>query len=37
MLIDGNVLYLKTKKGQNEIMAAVSDKANDWAIMGKIE
>lgn len=37
MLIDGNVLYLKAKKGKNEILAAVSDKANGWAIMGKME
>ncbi len=37
MLIGGNVLYLKAKKGKNEILAAVSDKANGWAIMGKME
>ncbi len=37
MLIDGNVLFLKPKKGENEILVAVSDKANGWGLMAKIE
>ncbi|MFH6603119.1 family 16 glycoside hydrolase [Maribacter algicola] len=37
MLIDGNTLFLNTKKGENEILVAVSDKANGWGIMAKIE
>ena len=37
MLIDGNVLFLNAKKGVNEILVAVSDKANGWGLMAKIE
>ena len=37
MRIDGNVLYLNTKEGENEILIAVSDKANGWGVMAKLE
>ena len=37
MLIDGNTLYLPALKGENELLIAVSDKANGWGLMGKIE
>jgi len=35
--LEGNMLYVKTKKGENEILCAVSDKANGWGLMGKLE
>lgn len=35
--LEGNMLYLNAKEGENEILCSVSDKANGWAIMGKIE
>lgn len=37
ILIDGNVLFLNAKRGENEILVAVSDKANGWGIMGRLE
>ena len=37
MLIDGNTLFLQTREGENEILIAVSDRANGWGVMGKIE
>ncbi|MDW3194539.1 MAG: family 16 glycoside hydrolase [Cytophagales bacterium] len=35
--LEGNMLYLNTREGENEILCAVSDKANGWAILGKIQ
>ncbi len=37
LLIDGNSLFLNTKNGENEVLIAVSDKANGWGLMAKIE
>lgn len=35
--LEGNVLYLNLKEGENEILCAITDKANGWAILGKLE
>ncbi len=35
--LEGQMLYLETKSGENEILCAVSDRANGWAILGKLE
>ena len=35
--IEGNAVYLDVQQGKNEILAAVADRANGWAILGKIE
>ncbi len=35
--LEGNALYLNLKEGENEILCAITDKANGWAILGKLE
>ncbi|TRX59109.1 DUF1080 domain-containing protein [Fulvivirga sp. M361] len=35
--IEGNAVYFNVKKGSNEILCAVTDKANGWGLLGKFE
>lgn len=35
--LEGNLLYLNLQEGENEILCAITDKANGWAILGKLE
>ncbi|MFT6963110.1 MAG: hypothetical protein ACJAWV_002844 [Flammeovirgaceae bacterium] len=34
--IEGNAIYLPLQKGENEVVFAVSEKANGWGIMAKL-
>ena len=34
--LEGNLLYLPLEAGDNEILCAVSDRANGWGLMGKL-
>lgn len=34
--LEGNLLYLPLKEGENEILCAVSDRANGWGLMGRL-